>query len=76
MTMKKTISLILAIVMLLAVSVCLISCGKTGECEICGDEARLKKVEFYGETGWVCSDCAEGLEELEEGLEDLEDYLG
>ena len=67
--MKKTIALILAVVTLLAVCVFMVSCGKTGECDMCQQTAKLTEITYDGETGWYCSDCAE----LVEGLIELAD---
>lgn len=63
--MKKLISLVLAVVMILAVSLCFVSCAK-GECDLCGEEARLKKAEVLGKECQICSECAENLDALGE----------
>ena len=63
--MKKMISLVLAVLMVLAVSLCFVSCKK-GESDLCGDEARLKKAEVMGKECYICGECAENLDALGE----------
>ena len=54
--MKKLIAFALAIIML--ASLC--SCGKTVECDFCGNEVKEKKAhvnEVWGETMYICDEC-------------------
>ncbi len=49
---------IIAILCLVVILVTLLTaCGKTGKCEICGKNAKLKELTISGESGWVCEDC-------------------
>jgi hypothetical protein len=63
--MKKMISLVLAVLMVLTASLSLVSCKK-GECDLCGEEARLKKAEVLGKECHICGECAENLDALGE----------
>lgn len=62
--MKKVISIILVLSLCLSLCFMLTGCGKTGECELCGKEAKLYKVEIGGESGWVCESCKDGIDAL------------
>lgn len=68
--MKKIICSVLVLVSALFV---LASCGKF-TCDACGEEKSGKKHEFevMGETGTICDDCYEELEEMMGDLEGLE----
>ena len=56
--MKRIVSAILIIVLLLAMVFCLSGCGKKGECESCGQVEKLTKfVDPYDDTYWLCDDC-------------------
>ena len=70
--MKKWISVLVLIVM----SLLLVSCGKTGDCELCGKkDVSLEEVEVMGEKGYVCESCAEGFQELEDLADELEGLM-
>ena len=64
--MKKCISIILVVVMLISIMTILTSCEKA-ECSICGDEhlvSRMEKDEVFGRTVYVCKDCVEDINKL------------
>ena len=64
--MRKTLSLILAIIML---SVCLCSCGEKVECDFCSAEYEKQKGhsgEALGEPYNMCPECYAELKELYE----------
>ena len=51
---KSYLILIVAVVVMFALS----GCGRTGECEECGQTEKLTKyVTSSGDTEWVCDDC-------------------
>ena len=59
--MKKWISVLVLIVM----SLLLVSCGKTGDCELCGKkDVSLVEVEVMGEKGYACGSCKYALRVL------------
>lgn len=62
--MKRVISIILVLSLCLSLCFMMTGCSKTGECELCGKEATLHKVEVGGESAWVCESCEEGLDAL------------
>ena len=51
--MKK----VLAVFLVALLAFCTFSCGKKGICNMCGEEARLKEVNYLSETGYFCSVC-------------------
>lgn len=56
--MKRIITIILVIAMVLTAMFSLAACSKTGECEYCGqNEALVKYTYSNGDTVWVCNDC-------------------
>ena len=70
--MKKLISALLLIV----AAFLLVSCGKTGDCELCGKkDVSLEEVEVMGEEAWVCESCAAGFEALEDAADELKDLF-
>ena len=71
--MKKTLALVLAVLMLALSVMGLSACGKVCECEGCGEEARCKEVELLGEKLWLCPECQEEADALKELGEELED---
>ncbi len=58
----KKLFVVLALVLVLVSMFA--ACGKTTECEICGQTKKCTEVEFMGEKGWVCDDCKKGLDAL------------
>lgn len=68
--MKKTVSVILTAIMLLAILLGMCSCGEMIECEYCEKEFNTNKSsekEYDGDTYLVCRDCADLFEDFEEG---------
>ena len=64
MHMKKRLSKVLALVsVMVMLTISLTGCGKT-TCDICGNEARCKSVEFFGEKVNICGDCQDGLDAI------------
>lgn len=63
--MKRIVSLLLIVCLLLTAAFTLTGCAKRGECDGCGDTAKLEKfVDPGGETHWFCENCmklAQGL---------------
>ena len=56
--MKRIITIILVIAMVLTAMFSLAACSKTGECEYCGQKEPLVKYTYSnGDTVWVCNDC-------------------
>lgn len=56
--MKRIITIILVIAMVLTAMFSLAACSKTGECEYCGqNEALVKYTYSTGDSVWVCNDC-------------------
>lgn len=61
--MKKTISVILTVVMLIS-SLALTSCGEKAECDFCGEEylaRKMRESEVFGETIYICDECYDEL---------------
>lgn len=65
--MKK---IILGLLILCAVFV-FASCA-TQECSFCRQEKKCEKIDYYGETLWICDSCEEDFEDLRDMLEDFE----
>ena len=57
--MKRILTIVLVVLLVFSMLGVLTSCGKTGKCEMCGSEGRVKKVDFpiLGKMD-LCSDCA------------------
>ncbi len=56
--MKRIITIILVIAMVLTAMFSLAACSKTGECEYCGQNEPLVKYTYSnGDYVWVCNDC-------------------
>lgn len=56
--MKRIITIILVIAMVLTAMFSLAACSKTGECEYCGQNEPLVKYTYSnGDSAWVCNDC-------------------
>lgn len=56
--MKRIITIILVIAMVLTAMFSLAACSKTGECEYCGQNEPLVKYTYSnGDSVWVCNDC-------------------
>lgn len=56
--MKKVIAVFLLLVVLLGTASLLTACGHTGNCEECGQTAKLSKFKFRdGTVEWLCDDC-------------------
>ena len=56
--MKRIITIILVIAMVLTAMFSLAACSKTGECEYCGQhEALVKYTYSNGDSVWICNDC-------------------
>lgn len=56
--MKRIITIILVIAMVLTAMFSLAACSKTGECEYCGQNEPLVKYTYSnGDTVRVCNDC-------------------
>lgn len=67
--MKKAIKKVgLFVSMVGIMSMTLVGCAKKTECEICGETKKCNKYEVSAagetETGWLCDDCADDMEEL------------
>lgn len=66
-TMKKIISLILAVFMIAAVSINLSSCDEIDECDFCGSVHKVKDMHMnmvYDTPMYMCQDCYEEFEPL------------
>ena len=61
--MKKVVSMILVIAMLVLSALGLCSCGKTTECDFCGEKKRCKAKLIVDEKIYVCDDCMDELED-------------
>lgn len=56
--MKRIITIILVIAMVLTAMFSLAACSKTGECEYCGQNEPLVKYTYSnGDSVWVYNDC-------------------
>ena len=61
--MKKVVSIILVIAMLVISALGLCSCGKTTECDFCGEEKKCKAKFIVDEKVYVCDDCMDEVED-------------
>lgn len=63
--MKKTVSVILAVVIILSLAITMCSC-QARECDFCGErksESDMRKSHVDGVTYYMCDDCYHELEE-------------
>lgn len=59
--MKRIVAILLLVLMLATL---LVACGKTTECELCGEVKSCKQIEVLGEKGWVCKDCEQSIKAI------------
>lgn len=75
--MKRVISLVLALVLVLSLAVMICSCGEKAECDTCGEEKYVKDMtkvlELGGYTVYVCHDCENAVEDAFDDIGDLFD---
>ena len=58
MKIKKIVTLILVVCILLCAVCVFTGCAKKGKCEECGQNETLREyVDSDGDTHWLCSDC-------------------
>lgn len=62
--MKKFRKVIATLLLVVSFATLLVGCSKNTTCDICGEEAKCKKMKVMGEKAWVCSDCKAGVEAL------------
>lgn len=67
--MKRRIFAMLLLALIMATL--LVGCKKKTTCELCEEEKWCEKVEYDGETGYLCPDCKEEFEDLKDLLDDL-----
>ena len=68
--MKRIVSLVLVVLILVTVAFSVCSCGKV-ECALCKEEVSsmsAKKADVYGQEVTVCKDCYKQMQELAEKL--------
>jgi len=64
--MKRILSLVLLAVMLVTLALSFVACGEKAECDFCGEEypvRKMEKDEVCGEEVYICEDCMEDLED-------------
>lgn len=75
--MKRVISLVLALVLVLSLAVMICSCGEKAECDTCGEEKYVKDMTKVMELGdmvvYVCNDCQKEVDDALDGIGDLFD---
>ena len=75
--MKRVISLVLALVLVLSLAVMICSCGEKAECDTCGEEKYVKDMTKVLELGdytvYICHDCQNEAEDAFDDLGDLFD---
>ena len=63
MNIKRFLILVLTVLLVFSMIGSLTACGNNGECEGCGEEAKLKTVTFMGEKMELCKDCADEIKD-------------
>ena len=73
--MKRVISLVLALVLVLSLAVMICSCGEKAECSICGEEKNVKDMTKIGDK-YLCNYCNlfDDAYEAEEFIGDLDEW--
>jgi hypothetical protein len=63
--MKRVISVVLVLILVITMLGVLTACSSTAECELCGDDANLKSVQvpLMGKME-ICNDCNKEIKEI------------
>ena len=73
--MKRVISLVLALVLVLSLAVMICSCGEKAKCDTCGEEKYVKDMTKVLEMGdytvYICHDCENAVEDAIGDIGDL-----
>ena len=62
--MKKLRRILAILLVVLVLLTLFTACSKTGKCDLCHKEAKLKKLTIDGETAWLCDSCYQLMKSL------------